>query len=246
MVFTPISSQLFRREIRIWSSFDHPNILPFYGYATVDTSRFFLISPWAASGNIMEYLEQHPRANRHILIIQIVKALQYLHGRSPCAYVHGDIKGDNVLISEGGHALVCDFGLTRRIEKMASMTATPSGRSPIGHIRFTAPELFSLGCKPTRESDVFAFACLVIQIFTGQQPYRELFDPQVLSFVMNGGIPNRPVDRATRQNGLTNAWWNLITCCTVYSPSQRPTMSEVVDILASTEFSVRYPVCISF
>ncbi|KDQ53379.1 hypothetical protein JAAARDRAFT_80755 [Jaapia argillacea MUCL 33604] len=49
-----LAMKLFRREIKIWSSFNHPHILPFYGFATIDTSRFFLISPWATSGNNVE------------------------------------------------------------------------------------------------------------------------------------------------------------------------------------------------
>ncbi|KDQ53389.1 hypothetical protein JAAARDRAFT_39446 [Jaapia argillacea MUCL 33604] len=235
-----MAMKLFRREIKIWSSFDHPNILPFYGFAT-DASRFFLISPWAASGNIMEYLKRCPGASRHALVLQIAKALEYLHGRVPCGYVHGDLKGDNVLISEWGTALVCDFGLTRRLEKVASMTATPSKRSPIGHIRFTAPELFHSDSKPTRESDIFAFACLVIQIFTGQQPYHELSDLQVLNVVTNGGIPPRPVDTVAREAGFTDAWWNLITFCMIATPSQRPAMSVIVGMLASTEFAEQCP-----
>ncbi|KDQ53400.1 hypothetical protein JAAARDRAFT_699297, partial [Jaapia argillacea MUCL 33604] len=108
--------------------------------------------------------------------------------------IHGDLKGDNVLVSDDVSILVCDFGLTRRVKQMATMTATPSGISPLRHIRFSAPELFSSD-QPTKASDVFAFACLIIQIFTGKQPYSHLVtDLQVLKAVTNGEIPERPRD----------------------------------------------------
>ncbi|KDQ61359.1 hypothetical protein JAAARDRAFT_190139 [Jaapia argillacea MUCL 33604] len=226
-----LATTLFHREVKIWSRFDHPHILPFYGYAVIDEARYFLISPWAVNGNIMEYLERFPATDRSVLILQIADALVYLHNRDECAYIHGDLKGDNILISEEGKALVCDFGLTRRVELVASMTATPSGVSGLGHIRFSAPELFQ-SARPTRESDVFAFGCLAIQIFTGQQPYNHLTtDLQVLRAVSDGDIPLRPID-------LTDTWWDLIASCLEWYPSLRPSMAEIVDILMNDRLDV--------
>ncbi|KDQ53399.1 hypothetical protein JAAARDRAFT_137327, partial [Jaapia argillacea MUCL 33604] len=216
------------REIKIWSSFDHPYILPFHGYAIIDESRLFLVSSWVSNGNIMEYLEKYPNADRSKLASDI-HALEYLHSSRPeCSYIHGDLKGDNVLVSDGGNALVCDFGLTRHVEKVATMTATPSRISALRHIRFSAPELF-WSDQPTKASDVFAFACLIIQIFTGKQPYSQLAtDLQVLKAVMNGEMPERPRDRESMQAGLSDGWWDLITSCMALKSSLRPTMRMVV------------------
>ncbi|KDQ53397.1 hypothetical protein JAAARDRAFT_434477 [Jaapia argillacea MUCL 33604] len=227
-----LAMNLFRREIKIWSSFDHPFILPFHGYAIIDESRLFLVSSWVSNGNIMETLEKYPQTDRSELIMQVAKALEYLHfGRPECSYIHGDLKGDNVLVSDGGNALVCDFGLTRRVEKVATMTATPSGISALGHIRFSAPELFSSD-QPTRASDVFAFACLIIQIFTGKQPYSQLTtDLQVLKAVTDGKMPERPRDRESVHAGLSDEWWGLITSCMARQPSLRPTMKTIVQRL---------------
>ena len=45
----------------------HPNILPFYGVSTT-IADFCLVFPWYENGNIMEYLERNPAANRFDLV----------------------------------------------------------------------------------------------------------------------------------------------------------------------------------
>lgn len=57
------------REISVWSTLDHVNILPFLGIARQGRSKFpYLVSPWMKSGNVMEYLEHHPDASRTDLV----------------------------------------------------------------------------------------------------------------------------------------------------------------------------------
>ena len=45
----------------------HPNILPFYGVSTT-FADFCLVFPWYENGNVMEYLEKNPGANRFDLV----------------------------------------------------------------------------------------------------------------------------------------------------------------------------------
>jgi serine/threonine protein kinase len=76
-----------------------------------------------------------------------------------------------VLVSAEGDALLCDFGLSRYVEEIVSKSGSSVGRGG-GHARFMAPELLRppkdapLGSRPTPESDVFAFASLMLQVFT--------------------------------------------------------------------------------
>ncbi|KDQ49561.1 hypothetical protein JAAARDRAFT_143262 [Jaapia argillacea MUCL 33604] len=222
---------MFRREAKIWSRQRHPYILPFLGFARFGELRLFLISPWASRGNCIQYLEANPSASRLRIASQVADALEYLHdGQAPSGYVHGDLKGDNVLISDEGDALLCDFGLTRCVEGIASMTRTPTGISALGHIRFAAPELFEVD-RPTLQSDVFAFGCLVIQIFTGHRPYRDLTEPQVMRAIMTGVKPVRPVEPSVVAAGLNDSLWELVDNCLDHQATLRPCMAEVAQRL---------------
>ncbi|KDQ53156.1 hypothetical protein JAAARDRAFT_436516 [Jaapia argillacea MUCL 33604] len=223
----------FRREMNIWSRFNHPNILPFYGFVLIEQSRLFLVSPWCNNGNSMEFLGRNPHFSRHKLISQVADALDYLHsGRSGKSYIHGDIKGDNVLISDDGKALLTDFGLTRHVEQVTTVvTATPSRMSALGHVRFSAPELFR-SQRPTTPSDCFAFGCLVIQVYTGHLPYDHLdTDPLVLGAVLAGEKPHRPTSSNVIAAGLDDELWQLVDECLDNQAAMRPDMSEILSRL---------------
>ena len=58
----------FRREVDIWRSLQHRHVLPFLGTFELDESRLFMVSPWADGGNSLQYLRQHPDADRGRLV----------------------------------------------------------------------------------------------------------------------------------------------------------------------------------
>lgn len=76
--------------------------------------------------------------------------------------VHSDIKADNVLISNTGLPLICDFGISRILAATHSLDTT-SGQLR-GSSRWMAIELLSIGDSSpvhTFESDVWAFGMTV-------------------------------------------------------------------------------------
>ena len=46
---------------------EHDNIIPFYGVSTT-VADICLVSPWYENGNILDYLEKKPDANRFGLV----------------------------------------------------------------------------------------------------------------------------------------------------------------------------------
>jgi hypothetical protein len=51
----------------VWKRLSHEHVLPFYG---VDTTNFqlALVYGWADSGNIVQYLDSHPKVSRTRLV----------------------------------------------------------------------------------------------------------------------------------------------------------------------------------
>jgi serine/threonine protein kinase len=87
--------------------------------------------------------------------------------------VHGDLRGNNILISDEHHACLSDFGLATTIrEDNTDTTAGPlaSSSNRGGSMRWFAPELIvpeQFGCERfvrTRATDVYAFACVCIEV----------------------------------------------------------------------------------
>ncbi|EUC57483.1 kinase domain protein, partial [Rhizoctonia solani AG-3 Rhs1AP] len=101
------------------------------------------------NGSLVQYIEQNPQFDRFQPSLELASAVAYLHD---VGIVHGDIKSDNVIISDDGHVQLGDFGSASLLE-YASVSFTNTGFH--GTLRFMAPEILK-GEQPTKESDVYA------------------------------------------------------------------------------------------
>ncbi|KAF7365347.1 TKL/TKL-ccin protein kinase [Mycena venus] len=125
-----------KREVDVWSRLKHKNVLPFIGLCNdVGPSPAlwpFLISPFYKFGHIGTYLKKHPSTNRRDLITGVASGLQYLHGHN---IIHGDIKVQNVLVDKRGAPSICDFGISKIINRRGFTTLS------VGTAPYMAPEL---------------------------------------------------------------------------------------------------------
>ncbi|CAE6538124.1 unnamed protein product [Rhizoctonia solani] len=156
---------------------------------------------------------------------QIAAGLSYMHG---LGLVHGDIKGNNVVVSEDGTAKITDFGSATMAQEFAiAFTATQS--VPYS-IRWAAPELFQTPC-PRFESDVYAFAMTVLEALTGDIPHKGLSDFVIMRRGFEGKLPDRPIDHIPARSKKGDKLWNLLTRCWHLEPVQRPAIREVYEFI---------------
>ncbi|KAG6808483.1 hypothetical protein H0H92_003986 [Tricholoma furcatifolium] len=187
----------------------HPNILPFLGVHREGNIQS-LVYLWMENGDLVSYLKRYPDADR----LQL-----FLHER---LIVHGDLKGINVLVNDSGRACIADFGLSSIVP---SRGGTPYCQ---------APELFK-GKYNTKATDIYAFGCLVYEVFAGKQPFAGIFNPSLIaSKVLQGHRPKRPSASSLSWTawGLTNEIWDkLIKACWKENPMERPTIDAVIQSL---------------
>lgn len=98
---------------------------------------------------------------------QILEGLAYLHENS---IVHRDIKGANVLANAEGNIKLADFGASKRLKSLRTMTAL---KSVHGTPYWMAPEVIN-GKGYGRSSDLWSLGCTVIEMLTGRPPLAEL------------------------------------------------------------------------
>ncbi|KAG6336080.1 hypothetical protein ID866_3006 [Astraeus odoratus] len=94
-------------EIHLWSKLHHENVLPLLGITFEFDHTVSMVSAWMEKGNAYEYV-QDKSIDPRPLLSDIANGLEYLHNHNPPIY-HGDLKGNNVLISDDGRALLTDF-----------------------------------------------------------------------------------------------------------------------------------------
>ncbi|KEP45474.1 tyrosine kinase family catalytic domain protein, partial [Rhizoctonia solani 123E] len=216
------------RELFLWSRMDHPNIHRLEGVIMFRDQYLGMVSEWMENGNLHEYLRKYPSADRYQLCIHIASGLEYMHARST---VHGDVKAANVLVSSDGVARLSDFDFSVMSE-VSSLVFSASSNSRTGSIRWSAPELLEEVHTRTTQSDVYALAMTMLEIFTGDVPYPNCrSDIGVIRTVERGTLPVRPPEYlGNDQKG--DMMWQLLLRCWSRDSSERPSSGQVFDAVS--------------
>ncbi|KZV89755.1 kinase-like protein [Exidia glandulosa HHB12029] len=228
LIADPIRRQLFQREVDKWRALRHQRVLPFYGVCDVEEGMGMvaLVAPYMSNENMALYLKRNPCADKIALLFQVAEGLQYLHEEA--RIVHGDIKAENVLITNAGNVLLADFGLSASLVPSGTCTRIRQ----MNTLRFTAPELLNydeheegqgVGRK-TCATDVYAFGMLVYQVMTGAHPWPKSNEYAVLLEIVQGCVPPRPTE-------IDDDLWDLCLRCWSIVPEYRPSISEGLRIL---------------
>ncbi|KAJ7057704.1 kinase-like domain-containing protein [Mycena amicta] len=217
------------QEGLIWRQLAHPNLLPFFGayYLQGAHGRLCLVSPWMENGDISRYLKTNLSADKLSLTLDVALGLEHLHSLK---LVHGDLKAVNILVTRSGRAVLADFGLSSITD--SKITTSGSIAKAGGTVRWQAPELFR-GNSNSFASDVYAFACVCYEIFTGNIPFYDLpNDVAVMFHVVQGGRPKHPDPHPrtgpSTRTGLPVSLWRLMQQCWSENPKDRPTATEIV------------------
>ncbi|KAJ7586513.1 hypothetical protein C8J56DRAFT_1026825 [Mycena floridula] len=220
----------FSREIIIWSQLSHPNVLPLYGIYYLDhreTSQACIVSPWMEHGNLLKFLTTAPeQVNRSSLILDIASGLEYLHKQT---IIHGDLKALNVLVTPSLRACIMDFGLS--MIATSQMATSSASSNNAGTLAWQAPETMSHVGRNTQKSDMYSFACVCYEIFTGKPPFCEhenLREMAIMLKVLNNERPTQPAS-----SELNDTVWNCMTDCWKHNPDERPTAGEIVQRLSA-------------
>ncbi|KAG8788045.1 hypothetical protein FRC12_014979 [Ceratobasidium sp. 428] len=215
------------KELNVWSKLNHANILPLLGVALFK-GQLAMVSEWMEQGSIVTVVNSRPELDRFDLCGQVVAVVVWLHNKQ---LIHGDLKGANILMTKDDVPKLTDFGLTIMHQEVLRFSTTYQGG---GTTRWMAPELF--GDNPTRsyETDVYALGMTMLEIFTGQEPFREIPNGHQISTAVTRDriTPNRP-ECLTMKNPQHETFWNAMRMCWVHNPDKRATAEEVEQVLRS-------------
>ncbi|KDN36078.1 hypothetical protein RSAG8_11100, partial [Rhizoctonia solani AG-8 WAC10335] len=182
-----------------------------------------VISPWIENGSVTEYVKKHPNPDYHGLCTQLSSAIDYLHGNG---LIHGDIKGDNVLVSDEGIIKVTDFGVSIAAQLRVEFTYTAKYR---GTERWQAPEILRQKTDSTKASDVYALGMTMVEIYSKDRPYgtMDIGLDEKCAIVAGTLRPRRPWRIPLNNRG--KALWALLQQCWAGGPENRPTADEIYE-----------------
>lgn len=121
-------------------------------------------------------LAKHRRFDVEIARIyaaEVVLALEYLHKND---IIFRDLKPDNVVFDEEGHALLTDFGLSKQ-----GMGAASVSNSFCGSVAYLAPEMLRRSGH-NKSIDWYLLGVLIYEMLVGVPPY---FNPDKTTLFKN-------------------------------------------------------------
>ena len=158
-------AQRFQREVKAMEQLAHQHVLPVFQYGE-DESYCYVAMPYIKDGTLRDRLDKGPLSltEADLFFAQIAEAVQWAHDSG---IIHRDIKPSNVLLQDGTHVYLADFGLARAIADEGDITQTGC---LIGTPEYMAPELAESVASVS--SDIYALGILLYLMLAGQVPFK--------------------------------------------------------------------------
>ncbi|KAI5571922.1 hypothetical protein BDE02_11G127800 [Populus trichocarpa] len=167
----------FLSELTIINRLRHKHLVRLLGWCHKN-GMLLLVYDYMPNGSLDNHLFHELEGNvilewnlRYKIISGVASALHYLHNEYDQTVVHRDLKASNIMLDSEFNARLGDFGLARALENEKTSYAELEGVP--GTMGYIAPECFHTG-KATRESDVYGFGAVVLEVVCGQRPWTKI------------------------------------------------------------------------
>lgn len=163
-----VGAERFLREIETAARLQHPHIVPVFDSGNADGQLFFVM-PMIEGESLRALLDRQGRLavdDAVRIVREIADALEYAHSEG---VIHRDLKPENILMNRG-HALLTDFGIAQ-VNAGGNQPALTQAGVSLGTPAYMSPELASGERDVGPTSDVYALACILFELLTGDAAF---------------------------------------------------------------------------
>ncbi|KAH7842532.1 hypothetical protein Vadar_006465 [Vaccinium darrowii] len=157
-------------EVNLLKNLSHPNIVRYLGTAREEESLNILLEfvPGGSISSLLGKFGSFPESVIRMYTKQLLLGLEYLHKNG---IMHRDIKGANILVDNKGCIKLADFGASKKVVELATMTGAKSMK---GTPYWMAPEVI-LQTGHSFSADIWSVGCTVIEMATGKPPWSQQY-----------------------------------------------------------------------
>ncbi|CAL9750815.1 unnamed protein product [Musa acuminata subsp. burmannicoides] len=243
----------FINEVASISRTSHVNVVGLLGFC-LEGSKRALVYDFMPNGSLEKFIcsdksAEEPRfgcEKLYEIALGVARGLEYLHGGCSTRIVHFDIKPHNILLDQDFCPKIADFGLAKLCPPKVSVISMADARGTVGYI---APEVFSRGFGVvSSKSDVYSYGMLLLEMAGGRRSIgatnentSDVYFPHCLyddlDRYCNVGVAGvtRETREIARKMMIVGLW------CIQMMPENRPSMSEVVEMLKGSAPDLQMP-----
>ncbi|NP_001268205.1 mitogen-activated protein kinase kinase kinase [Vitis vinifera] len=220
-------------EVKLLKNLSHPNIVRYLGTAREDESLNILLEfvPGGSISSLLGKFGSFPESVIRMYTKQLLLGLEYLHKNG---IMHRDIKGANILVDNKGCIKLADFGASKKVVELATMTGAKSMK---GTPYRMAPEVI-LQTGHSFSADIWSVGCTVIEMATGKPPWSQQYQEVAALFHIGTTKSHPPIPEH-----LTAEAKDFLLKCLQKEPNLRPAASELLQHpFVSGEYQEPHPV----
>jgi serine/threonine protein kinase len=186
-----------RREFYCAQALSHRNIVKVF---ELDLHQFPFFSMELIDGESLRSVMQRfhplplPRTYVWTVIREVGEGLAHAHDRR---VIHGDIKPQNIMVTNSGEVRILDFGISGELAAV-----TPA---------YASCELLE-GREAEPRDDLFAVACLSYELLAGEHPFQHRRSTEARAMKI---VPSRPPGLSARQ-------WKMLAQGLAWDRADRP------------------------
>jgi len=217
-----------KKEIHVLSRVRHPRLITFFGIVPGSGTKAIIVIEYCIGGQVDEYLERLAKDGRlddsirQKLAVQVCEGIVALHAHK---VIHRDLKPSNILVDAGGSIKITNFGLARIL-----LSTSKSVTHGLGRHGFMAPETYDRNNPISFAADIWALACVLVEILGGKRPFAELgsLSPEAahteaMRLHGQGVKPEVPTGKLFPPHVR-----QIILMCFEKDPNRRPTAQQVL------------------
>ncbi|KAG9135557.1 hypothetical protein Leryth_002298 [Lithospermum erythrorhizon] len=205
-------------EVNLLKNLSHPNIVRYLGTAREEESLNILLEfvPGGSISSLLGKFGSFPESVIRMYTKQLLLGLEYLHKNG---IMHRDIKGANILVDNKGCIKLADFGASKKVVELATMTGAKSMK---GTPYWMAPEVI-LQTGHSFSADIWSVGCTIIEMATGKPPWSEQYQEVAALFHIGTTKSHPPIP-----DHLSPEAKDFLLKCLQKEPNLRSIASELL------------------
>ncbi|XP_028803873.1 somatic embryogenesis receptor kinase 4-like [Neltuma alba] len=228
----------FINEVSTIGTIRHVNVVQLIGFCA-ERRKQALVYEFMPNGSLDKYiLSEHEKSSINYekineISLGVARGIEYLHQGCDKQILHFDIKPHNILLDENFSPKISDFGLAKLYPTDKSIVSLTAARGTMGYM---APELLYKNIGGiSHKADVYSFGMMLMEMAGRRKNYdvvQNSWQTYFAKWVHDQFEETIFKSNATEEEKkIAQKMITIAFTCIQLSPSDRPSMSRVVEML---------------